>query len=74
MECLAVAKLPEGSRWIYEIKLDGYRAIGVKTSREAIPDRQRHTKRSTEKCGCQIGNSAPVSDDAFSVIRSLLRK
>jgi bifunctional non-homologous end joining protein LigD len=36
MDCLAVAKLPEGSRWIYEIKLDGYRAIGVKTSREAI--------------------------------------
>jgi bifunctional non-homologous end joining protein LigD len=36
MECLAVTKLPEGSHWIYEIKLDGYRAIGVKTSREAI--------------------------------------
>jgi bifunctional non-homologous end joining protein LigD len=36
MECLAVTKLPEGSHWIYEIKLDGYRAIGVKSSREAI--------------------------------------
>jgi bifunctional non-homologous end joining protein LigD len=36
MDCLAVAKLPEGSHWIYEIKLDGYRAIGVKTSSEAI--------------------------------------
>jgi ATP-dependent DNA ligase len=30
MECLAVAKLPEGSQWLYEIKLDGYRAIAVK--------------------------------------------
>jgi bifunctional non-homologous end joining protein LigD len=36
MECLAVTKLPEGSNWIYEIKLDGYRAIGVKASRDAI--------------------------------------
>jgi DNA ligase D-like protein (predicted ligase) len=30
MECLAVAKLPDGSQWVYEIKLDGYRAIAVK--------------------------------------------
>jgi DNA ligase D-like protein (predicted ligase) len=27
MECLALAKLPEGLDWVYEIKLDGYRAI-----------------------------------------------
>ncbi len=26
MECLMVSKLPEGPEWIYEIKLDGYRA------------------------------------------------
>jgi ATP-dependent DNA ligase len=25
MECLAVAQLPKGSQWIWEIKLDGYR-------------------------------------------------
>jgi ATP-dependent DNA ligase len=31
-----VAKLPEGQDWTYEIKLDGYRAIGAKTKREAI--------------------------------------
>jgi len=24
MECLPVAKLPEGPEWTYEIKLDGY--------------------------------------------------
>ena len=23
MECLAVAKLPEGAQWVWEIKLDG---------------------------------------------------
>ena len=30
MECLAVSKLPEGSQWLWEIKLDGYRALAVK--------------------------------------------
>jgi ATP-dependent DNA ligase len=29
MECLAVVNVPEGADWIYEIKLDGYRAIAV---------------------------------------------
>jgi ATP-dependent DNA ligase len=31
MECLAVSKLPDGPQWIYEIKLDGYRAEAVKS-------------------------------------------
>jgi ATP-dependent DNA ligase len=30
MECALVSELPEGSDWTYEVKLDGYRAIGVK--------------------------------------------
>src|SRR5882672_7560151 len=30
MECLYVATVPEGSEWIYEVKLDGFRAIGMK--------------------------------------------
>jgi ATP-dependent DNA ligase len=30
MECLQVSTLPDGPDWIYEIKLDGYRAIAVK--------------------------------------------
>ena len=29
MECLALTKLPEGSGWVYEIKLDGYRAVAI---------------------------------------------
>src|SRR5438067_574666 len=36
MECALVSKLPGGSDWTFEAKLDGYRAIGVRTSREAI--------------------------------------
>src|SRR5882762_10729969 len=31
MECLSVSKLPEGLEWIWEIKLDGYRALAVKS-------------------------------------------
>ncbi len=31
MLCIAMEKLPEGPAWQYEVKLDGYRAIGVRT-------------------------------------------
>jgi ATP-dependent DNA ligase len=31
MMCLALADLPTGSQWEYELKFDGYRAIGFKT-------------------------------------------
>jgi len=31
MACLSVSKLPEGLEWIWEIKLDGYRALAVKS-------------------------------------------
>jgi bifunctional non-homologous end joining protein LigD len=30
MECLLVSRLPEGPAWSYEIKLDGYRAQGLR--------------------------------------------
>jgi bifunctional non-homologous end joining protein LigD len=31
MECLSVSKLPEGNEYIWEIKLDGYRALALKS-------------------------------------------
>jgi DNA ligase D-like protein (predicted ligase) len=31
MECLSVSKLPEGLEWLWEIKLDGYRALAVRS-------------------------------------------
>src|SRR2546423_13886662 len=31
MECLSVSELPEGLEWLWEIKLDGYRALAVKS-------------------------------------------
>lgn len=30
MQCLPVTKLPEGPNWEYEVKFDGYRALGIK--------------------------------------------
>jgi bifunctional non-homologous end joining protein LigD len=36
MECALVSELPAGGDWTYEVKLDGYRAIGVRTSGESI--------------------------------------
>ena len=32
MDCLPVSKLPDGSKWLWELKLDGYRAIAVKSA------------------------------------------
>jgi len=29
MECLAVSRLPDGLNWVFEIKLDGYRAVAI---------------------------------------------
>jgi ATP-dependent DNA ligase len=34
MDCLPVSKLPEGAKWTYEIKLDGYRLEVVRRGRE----------------------------------------
>src|SRR5882762_2096771 len=42
MECALVSALPEGSDWTYEAKLDGYRAIGVKSSRDTILYSRNH--------------------------------
>ena len=36
MECALVSELPEGADWTYEVKLDGYRTVGVRTSGESI--------------------------------------
>jgi DNA ligase D-like protein (predicted ligase) len=33
MECLPVERLPEGDQWVFELKLDGYRAQGLRDAK-----------------------------------------
>ncbi|HJY86204.1 MAG TPA: hypothetical protein VKE24_05145 [Candidatus Acidoferrales bacterium] len=42
MECLAVTKLPDGPQWVYEIKLDGYRAVAIKSEGKLNLFSRRH--------------------------------
>ena len=41
MKCLSVVSLPEGSQWLWEIKLDGYRALAVKSGRDLTLSRRQ---------------------------------
>jgi ATP-dependent DNA ligase len=44
MECLAVAKLPDGQEWAYEIKLDGYRALAInRDGEQSLYSRRRRS-------------------------------
>jgi bifunctional non-homologous end joining protein LigD len=47
MQARLVTKLPEGDRWLYEVKLDGYRAIAIKNGSN-IEIRSRNNKDLTK--------------------------
>jgi bifunctional non-homologous end joining protein LigD len=43
MECLAVSKLPDAANLVWEIKIDGYRAIAVKSDRVNLFSRTKNS-------------------------------
>jgi ATP-dependent DNA ligase len=43
MECLPVEKIPEGDLWTFELKLDGYRLLTVKTGGKVVLYSRRGT-------------------------------
>lgn len=47
MQARLVTKLPEGDRWLYEVKLDGYRAVAIKNGDE-VEIRSRNNKDLTK--------------------------
>lgn len=53
MLSLAVAKLPEGPEWTYELKFDGYRALGLKRDRHA-----RLLSRNGKDCATRFASIA----------------
>jgi DNA ligase D-like protein (predicted ligase) len=62
MLLLAAETLPEGLGWTYELKLDGYRAIGVKTDGE-IRLRSRNDKDFNRKYPTIVLALAALPDD-----------
>ena len=49
MAAHTVAKLPEGREWLYELKLDGYRALLIKHGKQ-IQIRSRNDTDLTRLC------------------------
>jgi DNA ligase D-like protein (predicted ligase) len=62
MECLPVSKLPEGPEWVYEIKLDGYRAVAVKTGGEVNLYSRNH-KAFNKRFSLIVEGLADIPDD-----------
>src|SRR5262245_31788905 len=62
MLLLPASSLPEGSVWMYELKLDGYRAIAFKTEGKAHL-RSRNNKDFTRKYSAIAGALAALPDE-----------
>jgi bifunctional non-homologous end joining protein LigD len=62
MACLAVAEVPAGSEWEYELKFDGYRAIAFKT-RNRVHLASRNGKDFSQRFAELVRPLEPLSDE-----------
>ena len=60
--CLAVASLPAGPAWEYELKLDGYRAIAFKT-RDRVHLMSRNGKDFAQRYPALVRALEPLPDE-----------
>jgi len=65
MACLAVASLPAGSGWEYELKFDGYRAIAFKTGNR-VHLRSRNGKDFAQRYPALISALEPLPDETVA--------
>ncbi len=61
MTAREVAALPEGREWLYEVKLDGFRALGLKHGTKA---------RLLSRNGNELGTKFPAALAALKTVRS----
>ena len=62
MQCKPVTVLPEGKKWTFEIKFDGYRCIAVKRARE-VALFSRHKKVLNKSFPSVVEELAALKDD-----------
>jgi len=60
MDCLAVTKLPDSTNWVWEITIDGYRAIAVKTGSIFTPALE--IDKQSEKCALMAGGVSRLAN------------
>ena len=63
MECLSVAKIPEGSQWTYEIKLDGYRLEVVQEKGRVTLYSRRRNVLHRHRRGADLDAAAAASNE-----------
>ena len=67
MACLAVANVPAGPEWEYELKFDGYRAIAFKTGNR-VHLLSRNGKDFSQRFPALVRALEPLADETESGI------